>query len=58
MAGGRTGAQASGGRVHAHARDADDSGVLIGGDIALNDADQTAIDDTEKKEMEDKCRKD
>ena len=24
------------------------------GDIALNDADQTAIDDTEKKEMEDK----
>ena len=58
MAGGRTGAQGSNGRVHAHSREADDSGNLIGGDIALNNEHQNAIDDTEEKEMDDKCRKD
>jgi len=46
------------GRVHAHSREADDSGNVLGGGIALNDEDQDAIDDTEEKQMDDKCRKD
>ena len=46
------------GRILPHQRDTNDATPVIGGNITLRNQHRAAIETTEGKDMEDKCRKD
>ena len=47
-----------GGRIRPHERATDDTTAIIGGNLALSDQHQAAIQSTESKSMKDGCRRD
>lgn len=55
--GGR-GTGGGGGRIHPHQRATDNDTAPIAADVALNEADEAAIEETEGQGMKNRCRKD